>query len=61
MQEHAWKLSRPELEALCPGLTTKFAEGLAAADAGQLSDGDDFFDELEREEAERRAKDRRTA
>jgi Arc/MetJ-type ribon-helix-helix transcriptional regulator len=60
-QERASTLTRPELEALYPGLTTKLAEGLAAADAGQLSDGDDFFDELEREEAAGRANDRRIA
>lgn len=60
MQDRAWKLIRPELEALYPALTRKLAEGLAAADAGQLSDGDDFFDELEREEAAGRANHRRT-
>lgn len=60
-QERASTLSRAEMESLYPGLAGKLAEGLAAADAGKLSDGDDFFDELEREDAAERAKARRTA
>jgi antitoxin ParD1/3/4 len=60
-QERASTLSRAELESLYPGLTKKLADGLAAADAGKLSDGDDFFDELEREEAAERSNARRTA
>jgi putative addiction module CopG family antidote len=46
-QERAMQLSASELEAVYPNLRKKLAEGLAAADAGQLSDGDAFFDELE--------------
>lgn len=34
-----------------PELRAKVAEGLAAARAGDLSDGDEFFAELERDDA----------
>lgn len=39
-----------ELEAIFPGFRQKVAEGIASADAGDLTDGDEFFAELEREE-----------
>lgn len=61
-RERADGLGRAELEALYPGLKQKLAEGIAAADAGNLSDGEDFFDELERQDrAADPAKSRRTA
>lgn len=46
-QERAMQLSASELEAVYPNLREKLAEGLAAADAGKLSDGEAFFDEFE--------------
>ena len=46
-QERAMQLNAAELEAVYPNLREKLAEGLGAADAGKLSDGDAFFDELE--------------
>jgi antitoxin ParD1/3/4 len=41
-----------ELETLYPGFRQKIAEGLADIEAGRLSDGEEFFDQLEREERE---------
>ena len=46
-QERAMQLNAAEFEAVYSNLREKLAEGLAAADAGKLSDGDAFFDELE--------------
>lgn len=50
-QERLVSLEPAELEALYPGLKAKLEEGIAAARAGHLSDGETFFDELEREES----------
>jgi Arc/MetJ-type ribon-helix-helix transcriptional regulator len=50
-QERAMQLTAAELEAVYPSLREKLAEGLAAADAGKLSDGDAFFDELEAQDS----------
>lgn len=44
--------SDAELEAVYPGFRQKIAQGLADADAGRVSDGEEFFAELEREERE---------
>ena len=38
-----------ELEVLYPGLGEKITQGLSDADAGRVSDGEEFFSELERE------------
>src|SRR5688572_30468230 len=45
------KLSPEELEALYPDLRRKVAEGMEDIRAGRVSDGEAFFEELEREEA----------
>lgn len=52
LMQHDRLEQRPldELEAIFPGFRDKIAEGLADARAGRLSDGDAFFDELERED-----------
>src|SRR5712672_2259481 len=49
------------LEHYYPGFHEKIAQGLAEANAGNLTDGDAFFAELENEEAELEKSDRRTA
>ena len=49
------------LEAMYPGINEMIAEGLAAAEAGDVSDGEEFFDELERELLREESKDRKTA
>lgn len=54
-QEEIAALSVRELEVLYPGIRQKIADGLAEAKAGKLSDGEAFFDELERQAAPRRA------
>ena len=59
-QQGIAKLNPAELETLYPDVRTKLAEGLAAAAAGRVVDGDAFFDELERDERAR-AGDRKTA
>lgn len=46
-QERVLRLRPSELEAIYPRVREKLAEGLAAADRGDLSDGEAFFDELE--------------
>lgn len=45
-----------ELEAMYPGLRQKIAEGLEDCRAGRLYDGEEFFDELDREDQERNRK-----
>jgi putative addiction module CopG family antidote len=59
-QERLAELGTGELGTLFPGLREQIAEGLASARAGELVDGEEFFDELDREEEER-AKGRKTA
>jgi Arc/MetJ-type ribon-helix-helix transcriptional regulator len=51
-QERITQSDGAELEALFPGIREKLAEGLAAARAGDVVDGEEFFDQLEREEDE---------
>ena len=55
------RLSADELRAVYPQLDEKIAEGLADAAAGRLSDGERFFDELEREGRDSEDEGRRTA
>ena len=50
-----------EQEAALLGMRAKVAEGLAEARRGELFDGEAFFDELEREEAELSRRLRRRA
>ncbi len=49
-QEHMRDFSAAEVATLFPAIKKKLAEGLSAAKAGRLSDGEAFFDELERED-----------
>ena len=49
-QEALAQLDSSEIEVLYPGFRQQIEEGLKAARAGKLSDGDAFFEELEREE-----------
>lgn len=51
-QDNLASLPVEELDAIYPGFRQKIAEGLAAADAGRLTDGEEFFEQLEREERE---------
>jgi antitoxin ParD1/3/4 len=59
-QDRLADLSPDDLELLFPQLRQKLARGLAEARAGKVSDGEAFFDELEREE-QRRESERKTA
>lgn len=43
-------MSTEELEAVVPDFRRKIAEGVADEQAGRMSDGDEFFDQLERED-----------
>jgi antitoxin ParD1/3/4 len=55
-------LPADELEALYPGFRQKIAEGLADIEAGRISDGEEFFDQLDREDCDVSAKvDRKSA
>jgi putative addiction module CopG family antidote len=45
-------MSSSELEAIYPGWRDRVAEGVADERAGRISDGEAFFEELEREEQE---------
>jgi Arc/MetJ-type ribon-helix-helix transcriptional regulator len=54
-QEHLAKLNSTDLAILFPGFKRKIAKGLAEAKAGKLSDGESFFDELERQEKRMRS------
>ena len=58
-QDGASKLTRDELELLYPDFHRKILDGVADSDAGRVSDGDAFFDELEREDND--AEGRRSA
>jgi hypothetical protein len=55
------ELSEGDLKIVYPDIEQKFAEGLAASEAGDVFDGDVFFDQLDREEEEELAKSRKTA
>ena len=58
-QDGAAKLTGDELELLYPDFHRKILEGVADSDAGRVSDGDAFFEELEREDDD--AEGRRSA
>ena len=62
-QDPLSRVGDAELEALYPGFREKVAQALAEADAGKVTDGEAFFAEPEREEAEVEAErqGRRTA
>jgi Arc/MetJ-type ribon-helix-helix transcriptional regulator len=60
-RERVSQLNASELEAIYPGMKSRIIEGLTASRAGKLSDGEAFFEELEREDAEIPAPGRRTA
>src|SRR5438445_13660095 len=49
-QERIGQLTGSELEAIYPDIKSKLAEGLAAARAGEFINGEEFFDQLERDE-----------
>ena len=57
----AAELPPGELEPNYPGLRRAVAEGLADLDAGRESDGEEFFDELDRELSGKLPQDRKTA
>jgi putative addiction module CopG family antidote len=46
------QLPMDQLEIIFPGIREKIAHGIAQADAGLLSDGDAFFDQLERDDVD---------
>lgn len=54
-------LPAEELEAIIPGFREKVAAGLADAEAGRFSDGEAFFDELERADVQATDPARKTA
>jgi len=60
-QDHLSDLTATELESAYPGVKAKLAKGLASARVGKLSDGEEFFDELEDQEKTLKAKGRKTA
>ncbi|HZL33682.1 MAG TPA: hypothetical protein VFC78_00145 [Tepidisphaeraceae bacterium] len=49
-QDPLSQLGDADVESLHPGFREKIAQGLAEANAGKVSDGEEFFAELEREE-----------
>jgi putative addiction module CopG family antidote len=51
-QESIAAMSTEEFEAIFPGFRRKIAEGVADEQAGRMSDGEEFFDQLEREDRE---------
>ena len=55
------QLPLDELEALYPGLQSQLAAGRAADQQGLVTDGEEFFQELEREEAELSVHGKKTA
>ncbi len=59
-QDAIARLSTEELEAMYPGMAEKIARGLDDADNGRVTDGEEFFAELEREEEQSRH-DRKSA
>lgn len=50
-QERLAALHPADLETAFPGIREKIAQGFSEAQAGRFSDGDAFFDELDREDA----------
>ena len=61
-QEQMAEYPKGAIKAVYPDIAEMIAESMAQARAGQLKDGEEFFKELEREEAEREASDgRKTA
>ena len=48
-QERLARISSEELEVLFPDIRRKIAAGLKDAKEGKLSDGEEFFDQLERQ------------
>ena len=54
-QQQIAKLEPSELELVYSGIRAKLAEGMAAAAAGRVVDGEAFFEELERDEDAREA------
>lgn len=60
-RERISQLDIPELEAIYPGMKGRIVEGLAASRAGRLSDGEVFFEDLEREDTDISGPSRRTA
>jgi putative addiction module CopG family antidote len=61
IQESMAALPEGALEAMYPGLNELVAEGLEDLEAGRFSDGEEFFDELERELSQDPPQDRKTA
>lgn len=51
-QDALSRIDDAAMEALNPGFREKIAQGLAEANVGKVTDGEAFFDELEREEQE---------
>jgi antitoxin ParD1/3/4 len=49
-QDRLTELSAGELDRLYPDIRVKLAEGIAAAAAGKLVDGEEFFDQFAAEE-----------
>jgi antitoxin ParD1/3/4 len=49
-RERLARLPVDDLEAAFPGLREKISTGLKEADAGNVADGEAFFDRLERED-----------
>jgi hypothetical protein len=60
-QDQLAHLPPDDLDAVYPGFREKIARGLAEAKAGKLTDGEEFFRELEREEEEIERNSRKTA
>jgi antitoxin ParD1/3/4 len=60
-QEGLEGLSAQEVEVLYPGFRAKISEGLEDLRAGRVSDGEEFFDELDRQEDVAKGPDRKTA
>jgi Arc/MetJ-type ribon-helix-helix transcriptional regulator len=60
-QHRIASLSKTDLAKIYPNIRAKLAVGLAAARAGRLSDGDEFFDELEKLEKKPASKPRKSA
>ena len=51
-QEQVESFSTDEMEAIYPGFRQQIALGIADLDAGRARDGDEVFDQLDREEEE---------
>lgn len=61
LQESMAHLPEGALEAMYPGINEMIEEGLKDLRAGRVSDGEEFFDELERELSQDLPQDRKTA